>query len=477
MSDIAVIANTAAAIIGVVVLIVRFKFNPVISLIVGSAYLGLAVGLGPEKTIDAITGGFGEIMAKVGLLIAFGVLMGAMLQQTGAIQRLVETLLRIFGPKRMPYALSLTIATLLQSIFLDVLLVISAPLGRALAKKVGKNGTARVATAMAIGLECGIVLTVPGVGALALAGLLGVPLGKMLLFGVLLVIPTVTIAVAIMSFLFNHGWWDEDRDEQEFLGDEPSDGGVGTDDGIDETAGGTTAPATLGRSSGGVATTTEAIVTRAQTPLILLFAPMLASLALIATGAVLGAVDIENPIVTFLSSPVIALLIGLIGTSFVSRHTVGAEAVERAIATGFKESGQILILTGVGGSLAATIKAAGLGDILGEYFTANTAAPILMVWVIAAALHIAIGSVTISAITSAGILAPAVAMIGIDPVLIALAAGAGSLFAVHVTSNTFWLLQSLLGQSTRGTLKTCTVGVSVASVIALLLLLPMGYLL
>lgn len=475
MSDIAVIANTAAAIIGVVVLIVRFKFNPVISLIVGSAYLGLAVGLGPEKTIDAITGGFGEIMAKVGLLIAFGVLMGAMLQQTGAIQRLVETLLRIFGPKRMPYALSLTIATLLQSIFLDVLLVISAPLGRALAKKVGKNGTARVATAMAIGLECGIVLTVPGVGALALAGLLGVPLGKMLLFGVLLVIPTVTIAVAIMSFLFNHGWWDEDRDEQEFLGDEPSDGGVGTDDGIDETAGGT--PATLGRSAGGVATTTEAIVTRAQTPLILLFAPMLASLALIATGAVLGAVDIENPIVTFLSSPVIALLIGLIGTSFVSRHTVGAEAVQRAIATGFKESGQILILTGVGGSLAATIKAAGLGDILGEYFTANTAAPILMVWVIAAALHIAIGSVTISAITSAGILAPAVAMIGIDPVLIALAAGAGSLFAVHVTSNTFWLLQSLLGQSTRGTLKTCTVGVSVASVIALLLLLPMGYLL
>ena len=52
------------------------------------------------------------------------------------------------------------------------------------------------------------------------------------------------------------------------------------------------------------------------------------------------------------------------------------------------------------------------------------------------------------------------------------AAGAGSLFAVHVTSNTFWLLQSLLGQTTRGTLKTCTVGVSVASVVAILLILP-----
>ena len=95
-----------------------------------------------------------------------------------------------------------------------------------------------------------------------------------------------------------------------------------------------------------------------------------------------------------------------------------------------------------------------------------------MVWVVAAVLHIAVGSVTISAITSAGILAPVAPILGLDPVLLALAAGAGSLFAVHVTSNTFWLLQSLLGQTTRGTLKTCTVGVSVASVVAILLILP-----
>jgi H+/gluconate symporter-like permease len=470
MSHTAIVINTAVAIIAVVVMIVRFKFNPVVSLVVGSAYLGLAVGLGVEKTIDAIMTGFGDIMAEVGLLIAFGVLMGAILQQTGAIQRLVQSLLKLFGPKRMPYAMSLTIATLLQSIFLDVLLVISAPLGRSLAKKIGKNGTARMAAAMAIGLECGIVLTVPGVGALALAGLLGVPLGKYLLFGVLLVIPTVAISVAIMSFLFNHGFWNPERDEQEFLGEDPEP----LDDTDVETSSGTTTPEDV-PSGGGLATKT-ATITRAQTPLIVLFAPMLTSLVLIATGAILDAADIHNPIVKFISSPVIALLIGLIGTSFVGRYALGAEPIQQAIATGFKESGQILILTGVGGSLAATIKAAGLGDILGEYFTASTAAPLLVVWAIAAALHVAVGSVTISAITSAGILAPVAPVIGLDPVLIALAAGAGSLFAVHVTSNTFWLLQSLLGQSTRGALKTVTVGVSVASVVAILLILPMSVL-
>lgn len=173
-------------------------------------------------------------------------------------------------------------------------------------------------------------------------------------------------------------------------------------------------------------------------------------------------------------NPVVALLIGLIGTTLVGRYTVGQKSVENAIASGFKESGQILLLTGVGGSLAATVAAAGLGDILGGFFTASAVAPLLVVWGIAAILHIAVGSVTLSAITAAGLLAPIAPALGIDPVLIALAAGAGSLFMVHVTSNTFWLLQSLLGQSVRGALKTVTFGVSVASVVAMLVVLVLS---
>ena len=127
---------------------------------------------------------------------------------------------------------------------------------------------------MAIGLECGIVLTVPGVGALALAGLLGVPLGKMLLFGVLLVIPTVAISVAIMSFLFNHGWWDEDRDEQEFLGSDDETTGVGHRPRAGQRK--RRSPMRTGNdgAAGGVATKTAAVVS-AETPLLLLFAPLL----------------------------------------------------------------------------------------------------------------------------------------------------------------------------------------------------------
>ena len=483
MSDIAVLINTAVAVFAAVVLIVRFKVNPVIALVIGSVYLGLAAGLGVEKTVKTITSGFGEIMVDVGLLIAFGVLMGSILNQTGAIRRLVEHLLNTFGPKRLPYTLGLAIGTLLQSIFLDVLLVISAPLARKLAPRIGKLGTARMATAMAIALECGIVFTVPGVASLALAGLLNVPLGKMLLFGLLLVIPTIIISIAIMTFLFRRGFWNEAKDEDHtFVEEEDREGEEEAYDGVAkpapaaglQPAGGKAANGTGLKAGNGTVAVAERETK--QFPLLLLFAPLLVSLLLIGAGAILEILKIDAEWMKLLGEPVIALLIGLIGTCLVARSAVGQKRVEEAITVGFKESGQILILTGVGGSLAATVAAAGLGDILGGFFSASTVAPLLVVWAIAAVLHIAVGSVTLSAITAAGLLAPIAPAIGLDPVLLALAAGAGSLFMVHVTSNTFWLLQSLLGQSVRGALKSVTVGVSVASVVAILLILPMSLL-
>lgn len=479
MSNTSILINTAVAIVAIVVLIVRFKLNPLIALVTGACYLGLAAGLGVGKTVETIGTGFGDIMAETGLLIAFGVLIGAVLRELRAIERLVDKLLQTFGARRIPHAMALTITTFLQSIYLDVLLVISAPLARSIAPRLGKYGTARMSTALAIGLECGIIFTVPGVGALALAALLHVPLGTYLLYGLIVVIPTVAVAITVMTVVLTRGWWKPELDEQAPLPDSVGDGGISADqtdnaDSTDRAGGNTASPAesvdadTAPAAEGGAPAptlTAERPVT--QPRLLVLFAPLVVALLLVATGAIMEITGWSNPVVALLSSPLVALLLGLVGTILVGRRYLGQPNVDSAIAAGLRQSGQILLLTGVGGSLAAVIEAAGLGDILGEYLSASTVAPLLVVWAIAAVLHVAVGSVTISAITAAGLLAPIAPSLGIDPVLIALAAGAGSLFLVHLTSNTFWLLQSLMGQTTRGTLKTCSVGVSVASVIAL----------
>ena len=91
------ILHAAIAIMGAIVLIIRFKVDPVISLLLACMYLGLATGLGAEGTVAQITGGFGEIMAEVGLLIGFGVLIGALLHAMGTFNDLVGILARRVG--------------------------------------------------------------------------------------------------------------------------------------------------------------------------------------------------------------------------------------------------------------------------------------------------------------------------------------------------------------------------------------------
>ena len=468
MADWQILSITAAVIIAIVVMILKLRINPALSLVIGAAGLGLATGLGATGTTDTIMQGFGDIMLEVGLLIAWGVLMGAILNEMGAINKLVERLLKVFGPKGIPYALGLTLGTVLQSIFLDVLLVMSAPLARRIAPKLGKYGTAKMATAMAISLECGIVLMVPGVATVALAGLLGVPLGSMLIFGLLVIIPTILVSIFIMNFFIQRGFWDVEKDEQAAEESQQSGDVAAPSAESREAANSGLVPDARSR----VGLLPHEVRTRnmagpKEASLFVMFAPMLLSLVLIGGGALAGMGGFTSEATDFVSTPVIALLIGLLGTSFVARRTIGTKRVEDAVVGGFRESGQILILTGAGGALAAVVAASGMGDVLGGYFSASSVAPLLVVWGIAAILHIAVGSVSISAITAAGLLAPVAPMLGLDPVLIALAAGAGSLFFVHVTSNTFWLLQSMLGQTTRGTFKTCSVGVSVASIVAL----------
>lgn len=472
MSDAYTLSVVGAVIVAVVLVIVRFGLNPVIALGLGAAAIGLLTGLGPVGTVETMTTGFGEVMMEAGLLIAWGVLIGAMLNEMGAVTRLVESLLRVFGRRGVPYALGLSFATYLQTIFVDVMIVIAAPLARRIAPRLGPSGTGIMAVTFAISLEVGIVMMVPGFAAVALAGLLGVPLGMMLLGGLVVVVPTVVLSILLMTIVFRMGFWDPAKDEQEIVREEPVELEAALAESETRSASRGTegaSPGSPGRSTttGEAAAPSEPSEDGRPVPLLLMFGPMLVALVLIATQAVLEVMESEVAALQFLGHPVIALLLAVIGTGLVGRYVTGQPRMEKSLVKGFQDGGQIFVLTGVGGSLAAVIAAGDLGTILEGFFSTTAFAPLLLVWVMAAVLHIAVGSVTLSAITAAGILAPVASSLGLDPLLLALAAGAGALFCIHVTSNTFWLLQSFLGQSVRGALKSVTVGVSLASVIAL----------
>ncbi|HEU5456385.1 MAG TPA: hypothetical protein VFU85_11940 [Nocardioides sp.] len=192
------ILHAAIAILGAIVLIIRFRVDPVISLVLACVYLGLASGLGAEGTVAQITGGFGEIMAEVGLLIGFGVLIGALLHAMGTFRDLVGILATRVG-RRLPYAMAGTLSTIFPSIYVDVQVVLAAPMAKESAPAVDRRiGLPWLAGAMAIGIFSGYVFVVPGLAAVAVAGLMEVPLGTYLLYG----LPIGLTTALITTFLF-----------------------------------------------------------------------------------------------------------------------------------------------------------------------------------------------------------------------------------------------------------------------------------
>ena len=448
-----VMLHTAVAIVAIVLLIIKAKIDPIISLILGCLYLGLAGGVGFTATVDAITGGFGDIMAKIGLLIGFGVLIGALLHNTQTFSRLVDVLLRAVGPKRIPYGLAVALSTIFPSIYVDVQVVLGAPVAKQSAPHIGKNGLALMAGALGTGIFCGYVFVVPGLSAVSIAGLLNIPLGAYLLYGIVLGPLTAVLTVFLFGRMLAMGWWNPERDEEaaEFTSD-------------------TTDAASIDASPASEADTHTVSVDKLP-PLFVALLPILVPLVLIAAGAFLGLAGVENEIIDFFANANIALFIGLLLAFGLSRSAVGGERTSEAFSDGLHTTGEILLVTGIGGSLGAVIEATGLADILGGLFGADAGAPVifsvLLAWFIAALLHLAIGSVSVAAIAAAGIIAPVVGSIGVAPIAIGLAIASGAMFALQVNSNFFWMFKALIGLTTQGALKTMTTVTSIASLVSL----------
>ena len=435
------VLHTAIAIVLAIGLIIVVKVDPVISLIVSSLYLGLAAGVGFADTVAAITTGFGDIMAKVGLLIGFGVAIGALLHSLGAFRKLVHALLRVVGPRRLPYALTAALSTIFPSIYVDVQVVLAAPLARTSAPHVGRNGLALLSGAIGTGIFAGYVFVVPGLAAVSIASLLDVKLGEYLVYGIFLGPLTAIVTTAIFALLLRTRYWNPETDEEPEASEEAEAASEAPEDG----------------DSG--------------LPLGVLLLPILVPLVLIAFGAVADVRGFSTPFIAFLGNAAVALFIGLLGAYALSRWKSGRDATDEALSGGFKTTGEILLITGIGGSLGAVIEATGLNETLAGLFSADAGAPvvvtILLAWLIAAALHLAIGSVSVAAIAAAGIIAPVVASTGVEPVAIGLAIASGSMFALQVNSNFFWMFKSLLNLTTTGALKTMTMVTSIASLVSL----------
>ncbi|GAA1682596.1 gluconate permease [Citricoccus zhacaiensis] len=464
--------HTLIAILVIVVLIIRLKVDPVISLVLGCLYLGIASGVGLAGTVEAITTGFGEIMIEVGLLIGFGVLIGSQLHASGAFTRLVTVLVRTVGAHRLPYSLAALLSVVMPSIYVDVQVVLAAPVARSAAPKIGKHGLPLLAAALGTGIFSGYVFVVPGLAAISITGLMGIPLGQWLLYGLVLGPVTALLTTLVMRLILRTNYWKPATDEGTAPASELEEARVQAAHSGSTGHGGTTDAGGAGSThSNGTAGSAGTATAARELPLIVLFLPIIVPLVLIAFGAFAGLFEFTNPVIEFFGDANIALFIGLLGAYLLSRITNGNDTTQEALQSGFHTTGEILLITGVGGSLGAVIGASGLDQLLAGLFTADESMPtvliIVLAWFVAALLHLAIGSVSVAAIAAAGIIAPVLGAVAVSPIAMGLAIASGAMFALQVNSNFFWMFNSLLGLTTKGSLKTLTMSTSISSVISL----------
>ena len=402
------------AFVGVIVvllfLIAKWRWHVFLALLVPLLLFGIIPGVQQNNFIDAFETGFGSTLGSIGVVIVLGSIIAEALRHTGAIQTITRTMVNFFGRQRIPLALTITGFILGIAIFSDVAFVILNPLVHSAAKAMGVS-----ISVVSIGLVGSLQLThaivPPTPGPLAAAALVGADIGKTIIFG--------GIACLVGSLA---GWiWG-----QYIVGPRiktmPD----------DEFAGETFLEGDSKALPGAFASYAPIVV-----PILLISAQSISRLFLpeghiIRTGLV------------YIGWPVVALSIG-VWLSFRNIRTVEHRKDSKLawVEEALKVSAMILVVTGLGGSLSAILKATPAVDAISSFFAAYGLPAILLPFVLGIMGNMITGSTTVGVITAASLVAPMLGSLGLSPEAGMLAGACGSVIIKYVNSSYFWVCTSL----------------------------------
>lgn len=389
----------------------RWKWHPFIALILAAMALGLCSGLGGKTTIDLLAQGFGNTMKWIAIVVILGAFIGEVLRKTGGALRIAGSVLRLFGAKRLPWAMGFTGYLVSIPVFVDVAYIVLQPVTEAIAVSARKP-VLMIGLALTAGLTVSHTLLPPTPGPLAVASLLEADIGRMLLING--VVGLFALAGGIF-FVINYcanSWIEYDEElKKEHLNSQAAAKSV---DGNKDSA-------------------------------LLDLLPIVVPIALMAMGAFLQPerTGYWGEFLGFISTPMVAVLVGagIAGLQYRRKEKAGsiAELVEQAII----KSALVIMITGAGGAFGFLIRESGVQDSLSAFFTTIPFLGFFLPFFIAAILTTATGSITVSLIGAASIVGPMVEVLPYSPELLAALIGCGSFCVFHANSSFFWLLNRL----------------------------------
>ncbi|MCC3770657.1 gluconate:H+ symporter [Streptomyces sp. UNOC14_S4] len=429
------LALVLLSVVVVVLLIGWLKVHAFLALMVGSLAVSLSAGQPAQKAIGSFTTGFGRTAGSVGVLILLGAILGRMLADSGGIRQIVGTLTRAVGPRGLPWALTLVAALVGLPVFFEAGFVMLMPLVLQLARQAGYP-VLRVGLPVVAGLATVHALVPPHPGPLVAIEAVHASIGLTMVYGLVVAVPTAVVAGPLFTAF---AWHRVPARVPEAT-----------------TAAFTTAA--RGTEEGG-----ETAARRLPSFPVTL-ATILLPVALMLLKAVFDSVSVPHgalyAAVEFLGSPVIALLVTVFVSLFTFGYTLGADrrGVQASLARSFPPVAGVLVVVGAGGGYSQALQDAGIDHAIALAAHDLRLSLILLAWLVAALMRVAVGSGTAATVTAAGIVGPVAT--GLTPsqaALLALALGSGSAFLGHVNDAGFWMFKEYLGLSVGGTLRTWTV--------------------
>ena len=404
------------------VLIAKFKLNAFISFIIVCVFVGVFQGMELDRIVEAIQIGMGNTLGFLVMILGLGAMLGKLVSDSGAAQRITSKLVSSFGIKYIQWAVVVAGFIVGIPMFYSVGFVILIPLVFTIAASTGLP-LIYVGLPMLASLSVTHGFLPPHPAPTAIAGMFNADIGKTLLYGIIIAIPTIIVAGPLFTRTIKNI---KATPLKEFYN-----------------------PIVLKEEempAMGISLFTTLL------PIILILCSTL--FTLFVPGEFL-----LKEVVVFIGNPVIAMLISVLVAIYALGISRGKKMPElmSSVSSSVSSITMILLIIAGAGALKQILVASGVSDYIGALLNGSSISPLILAWFIATVIRVCVGSATVAGLTAAGIALPLIQNTGVSPELMVLAIGSGSLMLSHVNDGGFWMFKEYFNLTVKETLSTWTV--------------------
>lgn len=421
--------NVARVVIGlvvamaiIIVTVTKTKIHVFPAMLIGAVAAGLVAGMPSADVISNIISGFGGTIGSIGIIIGFGVMMGAIFEASGAAKRMALTFIKLLGKGKEDIAMGITGFIVSIPVFCDSAFVVLSPLAKSLARNTGKS-LITISCALGTALLITHSLVPPTPGPLAVVNYFKLDLGMFMIYSLI-------ASALIVPFGLIYARW---VGKKIFRLPDPANPGELID-----------RPYTASELE-----SPEQLSHEKLPGTFISFAPIVIPIALIlfnTVSSVLGASGLLKSVATLIGHPVVAVGIGLLIAIYGLAGKTDRKEVVALLDKAMQGAGIIVFVTGAGGSLGQVLKATGAGGSIAELLVAAHIPGILLPYIMAFILRIVSGSATVGMLTAGSITAPILlSMAGVNPYMGALACCIGSIGITGLHDSYFWVVNRTTG--------------------------------